>query len=105
MWGMKRRAEKSLASRIVSDLNSRKGCKALKVQPIAMSGIEAGTQDIICGYRSRLLMIETKVDGNHLEHMQRLRCLQWHAAGAIVVIAYSIDDVLRVLQAIDDGRR
>lgn len=75
------------------------------MQPIVMSGIEAGTQDIICGYRGRMLMIETKVGKNYLDHMQRLRCLQWHAAGAIVVIAYSIDDALRVLEAIDDGRR
>jgi hypothetical protein len=63
-------------------------------------GAPAGTSDIIGCWRGRFLAIECKLTGNkptalQLEFLERVQ-----AAGGIGIVAYSIDDVIKVLEEI-----
>ena len=62
---------------------------------------EPGIADLWACYRGLFLAIETKEDGNHPSPAQGIHCRQVKGAGGIPVVAWGIDDVVKVLDAID----
>lgn len=66
-------------------------------------GAEPGTSDIIGLYRMRFLAIEVK-NGKNLPTEVQVRFLETvRECGGIGIVAYSLDDVISVLDEVDKG--
>lgn len=56
-----------------------------------------GLPDIMCIYDGKLICIEVKIEGNKTTKLQEVMLEKLHIAGAISSVAYSIDDVEKLL--------
>lgn len=94
--------ESTIVNRILSYLNSLDGCVAEKVQGTALS---SGKADINGCYKGRSLRIEVKTPdhGNKASKKQTINLMRWEKAGAIAVIAYNLDDVIKAIQPLMEG--
>jgi len=57
-----------------------------------------GLPDIMCMYKGKMICIEVKIDGNEATELQKITLEKLERAGAIVGVAYSIEDVKKMLQ-------
>ncbi len=64
-------------------------------------GAEKGTSDIIALYRKNFLAIEVKMPGKKPSPEQKLFLDQVWECGGIGLVAYSVNDVLDLLEQID----
>ena len=57
-----------------------------------------GLPDIMCVYEGKIVCIEVKVPGNTPTKLQEITLKKLKEAGAITGIAYSIEDVQKILE-------
>lgn len=90
-------AEDEIQQRIQKYLRSLGG-KVIKIHGSRYQ--EAGTPDLLGSLKGRCLAIEVKRPGDGVvSTIQNVRLRQWRAAGAIAFVAYSVEDVEKVLRA------
>lgn len=61
----------------------------------------AGIPDILGCYRGVMFGVESKMPGNKPSKIQEFRMAQMAQAGAVVVVAYSVEDAMEVIREID----
>lgn len=61
----------------------------------------AGIPDIVGVYRGTFIACESKMPGNEPSRIQLHRIAQITAAGGRVVVAYSVEDAIQLLNSID----
>ena len=66
-----------------------------------IKGADRGTADIIACFQGRFLAIECKMPGNKMTKHQEAFAEEVIRAGGIHCLAYSLDDVQRLLDAMD----
>lgn len=59
-----------------------------------------GLPDIMCIYKGKMICIEVKIPGNKPTKLQEVTLQKLKEAGAIVGVAYSIQDVKEILKNI-----
>ena len=93
--------EEVIVAAIIKYLNSLDGGVAEKVQGTSMS---SGKADINACYRGKAIRIEVKTPdhGNKASEKQKLNLKRWQKAGAICLVAYSLEDVKRALEECDE---
>lgn len=64
----------------------------------------SGLPDIIGVYRGFFIGCETKMPGNEPSRIQLHRIAQITAAGGKCVVAYSVEDAMKLLDSIDAGK-
>lgn len=64
-----------------------------------------GLPDLMCVFKGNLICIEVKINGNKTTKLQEVTLQKLEKAGAIICIAYSIDDVEKVLKKKRNIRR
>ena len=57
-----------------------------------------GLPDIMCVYEGKIICIEVKISGNTPTKLQEITLKKLKEAGAITGIAYSIEDVQKILE-------
>jgi len=89
--------ETSITEKILSYINSLEGGVAEKVQGTAFS---SGKADINGCYKGRALRIEVKTPdhGNKASKKQVINLMRWEKAGALTIIAYSLEDVILAME-------
>ena len=75
-----------------------KGCYEFKVHGSAY--MKAGIPDIICCYKGLFLGIETKVGKNKQSKLQVIHEKEIISAGGIYILAYSLEDVKKVIETL-----
>lgn len=90
--------ENAVVDRILEYLNGLKGCVAEKTQGTALS---SGKADINGCINGRALRIEVKTldHGNIPSKKQYVNLMRWNAAGAVCIIAYTVEDVKAIVTA------
>lgn len=73
-----------------------KGCYEFKVHGSLY--MKAGIPDIICCYKGKFIAIETKVGKNKMSELQKIHKEQILYAGGIHILAYSLDDVKKIIE-------
>ena len=95
---MGKQPESRLSTKIMKAWRAR-GAFAYKVH-----GSEyqlAGVPDISGVYRGISVWCETKMPGNHTSKIQDYRIQQIRDAGGLVVVAYSVEEALTLLDTVD----
>ena len=90
--------ENSVVDQILKYLNGLDGCVAEKTQGTALS---SGKADINACVRGRAVRIEAKTldNGNVPSLKQRVNLMRWSAAGAVCIIAYTVEDVKSIIHS------
>lgn len=93
--------ENVIVSNILRYLNSLECSVAEKVQGTALS---SGKADINACCKGHALRIEVKTPdhGNTASKKQEINLRRWEAAGARTLIAYSLEDVKKLIQSIEE---
>ena len=95
---MRKPRESSIQTAILRYLNSLPGCRARNNHGSAFSG--AGTPDITACYRGRHIEIEVKRPGEKPTKLQQYELAKWAEAGAVTMVATSVEDVRKMIEAI-----
>jgi len=98
----KAQREVSIQSAILRYLNSIPGCRARNNHGGPYSG--AGTPDITACFRGRHIEIEVKRPGGKLTKLQAHELAKWAEAGAVTLVATSVEDVRKVIEGMGEGR-
>lgn len=98
MPSSRKRLEKSVTDTILDVLRKR-GAFAEKIHGGGQQ--RRGLPDIIACYRGRFLAVETKREDNKPEPAQCRIHAEILSARGFVVVAYTVGDVLRLLDAVD----
>lgn len=95
-------AEGSLQSKVLDYLNSLPKCMA---ENVSGNANQSGRADINACYKGHCLKIELKDpnEGYKATKQQLLYLKKWAAAGAIVGVCYSLDQVKDLLKIVDNG--
>jgi len=94
--------EGKIQKKILDYLNGLDCCKAVKV----MEANEAGTPDIACCWRGRMVMLEVKQGQEHAirscerQPIQVVRICEWQDAGAIAATVWSVNQVESIIGSI-----
>lgn len=88
--------ENGIVDGILEYLNSLPFSTAEKVQGTSLS---SGKADINACVRGRAVRIEVKTpdNGNKASKKQKINLKRWAAAGAVCMIAYTVEDVKQVI--------
>lgn len=95
--------ERDIQSSVLKYLNSIPGCMAENVRGNAS---QSGRADINGCYKGHCLKIELKDpedEGYKATQQQKLYLKRWERAGAVVGICYSVEDVKKLLEGIDEA--
>ena len=88
--------EKTITRNIIKYLNTLPNCYARKVHG---GRYQSGFPDIVCCRGGVAIFIEVKRPGiGKLTKLQKLELKKWNDAGAITIVAYSVDDVKKIIQ-------
>ena len=87
--------ESSITKKILAYLNEQPYTYALKAHG-GMYGT-GGQPDITCVCCGRAVMLEVKRPGEEPTERQKKRMRDWHTAGALVAVVFSVDDVKALL--------
>jgi len=87
--------EKTITRNILKYLNNLPNCYARKVHG---GKYQSGFPDIVCCRDGVAVFIEVKRPGNVATKLQEYELEKWCSAGAITIIAYSVEDVRKVMQ-------
>lgn len=88
--------ESSVVQGILNYLNSLQRSTAEKVQGTSLSSGKADINACVRGYCVRI-EVKTLDHGNKASKKQRINLRRWAAAGAICVVAYTVEDVKAVI--------
>lgn len=88
--------EKTLQTNVLKYLNSLEDCVA---ENVSGNALQKGRPDINGCHRGRSFRIELKSPDNNNQptKLQLLNLEKWKKAGAICFVAYSLEDVKRVI--------
>jgi Holliday junction resolvase len=86
--------EQQLQAKIIKYITA-KGGYVVKV----ITATKAGVPDIVCCYKGRFYGIEVKVGRNKASALQLANLRQIAEAGGIGILAYSLDDVVKLLSS------
>lgn len=94
--------ESSITSSVIKYLNSLPGCRAEKLKG---SSTASGRADINACYRGRCIRIEMKTPDNRntASKKQNHNLDKWYRAGAITMVAYSLESVKRAVSIINEN--
>ena len=93
------RREASIQSAILRYLKSLgRHCRTFNVHGNAWQG--AGEPDIHACYRGRMIVIEVKRPGEKPTKLQEHALRKWAEAGAVTMVATSVEDVRKMIEAI-----
>lgn len=89
--------ENAVVDQILEYLNGLVDCVAEKTQGTALSSGKADVNGCING---RALRIEVKTldHGNVPSKKQYVNLMRWNAAGAVCIVAYTVEDVKRIIR-------
>jgi penicillin-binding protein-related factor A (putative recombinase) len=87
--------ESAIVKRILTWLNQQEGIKAEKTHGGMYS--KAGKPDITGCINGRRFEFEVKRPGNKPTKLQLKELREWEAAGAIIGVVYSLEDVKEIL--------
>ena len=87
--------ESSIVARILKWLNSQPGAYAFKVHGGRWGG---GQPDIVGSFKGRALALEIKRPGYEATALQLATLKKWEQAGAVAVVAYSLEGVKEILK-------
>ncbi len=85
--------ESAIQKKILGYLNSLEEC--WNVKTIATN--KPGTPDILCCYQGQFIAIEVKAKDGKVSALQKFQIKQLKKAGAITIIAYSLQDIKDIL--------
>lgn len=94
--------ERSIQTKVLNYLNSLPECMAENVRGTAS---QSGRADINACYKGHCIKIELKDPedkGYKATQQQKLYLEKWKRAGAVVGVCYSINDVKKLLEDIDE---
>lgn len=93
--------EAVIVNNILKYLNGLPHCVAEKLQGSANS---SGKADINACYKGRCLRIEVKTPdhGNRASKRQVANLKRWEVAGAVCMVAYSLDEVKEVVAKLEE---
>ena len=94
--------ESSIQTNVLKYLNSLPKCMAENVRGNAS---QSGRADINACYKGRCLKLELKDpedEGYKATKQQLLYLEKWRRAGAVVGVCYSVEDVKKILEGIDE---
>lgn len=86
--------EKSIVNGILKYLSGIEGCHAVKTHGSAYSG---GQPDVDVCYKGQTIKLEVKRPGKQATALQEAVLAQWKAAGAIVGVVTSVEEVKRIM--------
>lgn len=88
--------ENSIVDQILKYLNSLENCVAEKTQGTALN---SGKADINACIGGRAVRIEVKTldNGNVPSLKQRVNLMRWASAGAVCIVAYTVEDVKAII--------
>ena len=94
-------AESSIQSAVLTYLNSLPQCIA---ENVSGNANQSGRSDINCCYKGHCLKIELKDDdtGYKATRKQKLYLKKWAAAGAVTAVCYSVQDVKKLIESIEE---
>jgi len=95
---MRKPRESSIQANILRYLNGLPGCRARNNHGSAFSG--AGTPDITACYHGLHIEIEVKRPGGQLTRLQAHELAKWAEAGAMTIVATSVEDVKLALEPV-----
>ena len=87
--------EKTITRNIVRYLNGLPACYARKIHG---GRYASGFPDIICVREGIAIWIEVKRPGGKPTKLQLVELENWRSAGALAIVAYSLDDVKKIMQ-------
>ena len=89
--------ESSLQAQVLKYLNSLPSCIA---ENVSGDSSQSGRSDISGCWKKRAFRIELKVtdNGNKPSKKQLFELLRWQKAGAIVMVAYTLNDIKQVFK-------
>lgn len=93
--------ESSIQKSILDYLNSLPRCRARNNHGSAFSG--AGEPDITACYYGRHIEIEVKLPGERPTKLQEHTLAKWAEAGAVTLVAISVDDVKELIGRLSYG--
>ena len=82
---------------LIKKLNRMPGVYAIKLHGSAYG--KAGTPDVLCVVNGQAYLFEVKQPGEAPTAIQAVEMARWTAAGAVVSVIYSADDVLRLVSS------
>lgn len=93
--------EGDLQTKVLKYLNSLSKCMAENVRGTAS---QSGRADINACYKGRCIKIELKLNEESYSatKQQKLYLKRWKAAGAIVGVCYTLEDVKKLLEDVDN---
>ena len=89
--------EKSIVAGILKYLNGLPGCHAVKTHGSAYSG---GQPDVDACYKGQTIKLEVKRPGKQATALQEAVLAQWKAAGAIVGVVTSVEEVRAIMEGV-----
>lgn len=98
-FGVRKPREAAIQAAILRYLNGLPGCRAENNHGNGWQG--AGRPDIYGCYRGRMIVIEVKRPGEQPTKLQMHRLEQWAAAGAVAIVAVSVEDVKQAIGSLE----
>lgn len=92
-------SEAALTKRVMAYLESLPGCHAEKRWGGGMG--KRGMPDVSACYKGVRLEIELKVGRNKPTKLQEYQLRKWQEAGAVVLVARTLEEVQEAIRAID----
>jgi len=89
--------EKSIVAGILKYLNGIEGCHAVKTHGSAFSG---GQPDVDVCFHGQTIKLEVKRPGKKATVLQEAVLEQWKAAGAVVGVVTSVDEVKEIIKVV-----
>lgn len=97
---MSRTTPEGLLKKRLKDLMNERGAYSTPIPGGAYGS--PGAPDLVACYKGQFIAIEAKVGYNKLSHWQTIHKKRIEESGGIYIIAYSVDDVASVLDALDE---
>lgn len=91
--------ELDMTRKVLAWLNSLPGCVAERRSSAGFG--RRGEPDISCCYRGWCVQIELKMPFKQPRPIQVARMNEWKAAGAVVAVCHSLDDVKQLIRSIN----
>ncbi len=92
--------ESALKRRLLKALNAVSHTKA-----ITLVRCEAGTPDILCVHRGRVILVELKVGKGKLTHLQARRLEEWRAAGTTALVVREDSDAASIVEGVASAEK
>lgn len=89
-------SEREIKQKIRRYLKKIKFSKFVSYSPYPYG--EPGTPDYVGCWNGKMYLIEVKQEGKGLSPIQKVRCNEWLKAGAVVLIAHSVNDIKNIIK-------